>query len=98
MNFDKDFAIGLSLLILVQAYAVRRLTGTWMAPGSIFGLFWFAITFVPLIAFYDFPVDPFCIGFILLSTIAFSLGALVFAWKLAKSRNACKEDPALTYG
>lgn len=83
MVSQKLLAIAFSLLILVQAWAVKRYVGTWLFPGCILGLFWFAYTFVPLVLVFHAPVEPMSVAFILLGCAAFSLSGLFFDWKRA---------------
>lgn len=78
---DKLCAIGLSLLILGQAYLLRRYIGTWIFPACIFGLFWFGFTFFPLVLQFSAPVEPLAVAYILAASLAFSGTALVFRWK-----------------
>jgi oligosaccharide repeat unit polymerase len=94
----KLVALGLSLLILGQAYAVRRIAGTWLFPACLFGLYWFLITFLPLLLLFPVPADPYAIGFLLLCCMAFSCGALWFNWASAFRANTLKADPAAIYG
>jgi oligosaccharide repeat unit polymerase len=94
----KLVAVGLSLLILAQAYAVKRSVGTWIFPACLFGLFWFLLTFFPLVMLYEVPIDPYAVGYLLLCCIAFSCGALWFNWPLAFAENARKARPSDTYG
>jgi len=99
MSFEKCLALVFSLMILGQAYLVRRYVGTWLFPACIFGLFWFGYTFIPLAVLFWVPADPYAIAFILLCTLAFSIGSLPFDWKTAFKRNARKrETAALVYG
>jgi oligosaccharide repeat unit polymerase len=95
----KCLALIFSLMILGQAYLVRRHVGTWLFPGCLFGLFWFGFTFFPLGILFWVPVNPYAIAFLFLCTVAFSMGALAFDWKAAFKRNALKrETAALVYG
>jgi oligosaccharide repeat unit polymerase len=97
--FEKCLALVFSLMILGQAYLVRRYVGTWLFPACLFGLFWFGYTFVPLAILFWVPVDPYAIAFIFLCTLAFSMGSLPFDWKTAFEKNARKgETAALVYG
>lgn len=99
MSFDKCLALAFSLMILGQAYLVRRYVGTWLFPACLFGLFWFGYTFVPLAILFWVPVNPYAIAFLFLCTLAFSMGTLAFDWKTAFERNALKrETAALVYG
>lgn len=96
---SKVLAILFSLLILGQAYAVRRLVGTWVFPACLFGLFWFGFTFFPLLFFFQVPIQPYAVGFIWLCTLAFSASFLLFDWKTALRRNDAKRPTAgLVYG
>ena len=97
--FGKSLALVFSLLILAQAYLVRRVVGTWLFPACLFGLFWFGYTFVPLAVLFAVPAEPYAIAFIFLCTAAFSIGSLPFDWRTAFESNARKrETAALVYG
>jgi oligosaccharide repeat unit polymerase len=99
MSFEKCLALAFSLMILGQAYWVRRYVGTWLFPACLFGLFWFGYTFIPLAVLFWVPAEPYAIAFIFLCTLAFSLGSLPFGWKTAFERNARKrERAAVVYG
>ena len=69
MTFDKCLALSFSLMILGQAYLVRRYVGTWLFPACLFGLFWFGYTFVPLAILFWVPAEPYAIAFIFLCTV-----------------------------
>ena len=97
--FEKCLALAFSLMILGQAYLVRRAVGTWLFPACLFGLFWFGYTFVPLAVLFSVPAEPYAIAFIFLCTAAFSIGSLPFDWKTAFESNARKlETAARVYG
>lgn len=99
MAFEKCLALAFSLMILGQAYLVRRYVGTWLFPACLFGLFWFGYTFVPLAVLFWLPVQPYAIAFVFLCTLAFSMGSLAFDWETAFKRNAQKREAAtLVYG
>jgi oligosaccharide repeat unit polymerase len=93
MIVAKILAVVFSLTILLNAYVVRRIVGTWLFPAALSALFWFAFTFVPLIALYYVPVNPWGVLFICASTIAFSVGSLAFPWNEAFRQNRQKECP-----
>jgi oligosaccharide repeat unit polymerase len=95
---SKFAALGFSLLILGQAYAVRKCVGTWLFPACLFGLFWFLLTFFPLLILFSVPVEPYAIGFILLGCVAFSCGTFWFNWSSAFKRNTLKSEPSEIYG
>jgi oligosaccharide repeat unit polymerase len=97
--FDKCLALAFSLMILGQAYLVRRYVGTWLFPACLFGLFWFGYTFVPLAILFWVPVQPYATAFLFVCTVAFSMGSLFFDWKTAFVRNGQKrETAAMVYG
>src|SRR5713226_639943 len=97
--FEKCLALVFSLMILGQAYLVRRSVGSWLFPACLFGLFWFGYTFVPLAILFWVPVNPYATGFLFVCTLAFSLGSLAFDWKAAFARNAWKgETSVAVYG
>src|SRR5260370_14003429 len=99
MYLEKSMALVFSVMILGQAYLVRRHVGTWLFPACLLGLFWFAYTFVPLTVLFWVPVNPFAIAFVFLCTLAFSMGSLFFDWKTAFVRNGQKgKTEALVYG
>ena len=95
---EKWLALAFSLMILGQAWLVRRYVGTWLFPACLFGLFWFALTFIPLVVLFQVPVAPLGIGFILLCCLAFSATALAFDWRPAFARNRDKPDARAIYG
>lgn len=74
---QKAACILLSLGILWHAWAVSRLTRTWMTPACVFSIAWFLLTFIPLVALPQVPANPLAIGYVLLGCVAFSLPALV---------------------
>jgi len=99
MTFGKCLALVFSLMILGQAYLVRRHVGTWLFPACLFGLFWFGFTFLPLVILFWVPVNPYATGFLFVCTLAFSIGSLAFDWKTAFARNASKRGTTVVvYG
>ena len=88
--YAKLLGITFSLLILGQAFLVRRRVGTWLFPACIFGLLWFAFTFIPMVVLIAAPVNPLAIGYILLCCLAVSGVGLLFGWKSAFLRNSEK--------
>jgi oligosaccharide repeat unit polymerase len=88
MTLEKFISLVLSLCILAQAYGLRRFVGSWVNPGTIFGVFWFVFTFVPMLMVLDAPVDPLAMLFILAASITFSSGSLIFNWNKSIAVNA----------
>jgi len=97
VTFGKCVALALSLMILGQAYLVRRYVGTWLFPACLFGLFWFGFTFFPLAILFWVPVNPWATGFLFVCSVAFSMGSLAFDWKAAFAKNAVEGETAI-YG
>src|SRR5258708_4350223 len=91
--FEKCLALAFSLIILGQAYLVRRYVGTWLFPACIFGLFWFGLTLIPLVVLLTVPIDPWGTGFILLCLAAFSFSVFFFPWSEAFKANGLKTQP-----
>ncbi|WP_296443247.1 O-antigen polymerase [Rhodoferax sp. UBA5149] len=84
---EKLLAILFSLLILVQAGLVRRLVGTWIFPACLFGLFWFALTFIPLVVLFSVPIEWTAVAYIFLCCLLFSATALSIDWHKAYAVN-----------
>jgi oligosaccharide repeat unit polymerase len=99
MSLDKCVALIFSLLILGQAFLLRKVVGTWVFPACIFSLLWFGFTFFPLLLMFFVPIEPLSIAFIFACTCAFSLSALFFNWNVAFRQNQLKQETAHTiYG
>ncbi|OLU33073.1 O-antigen polymerase [Pseudomonas sp. PA27(2017)] len=77
----KIIALAFSMLILLQAWMLRRHSGTWIIPGCIFGIFWFLYTFIPLAVLWDIPVNPAGTAYILFACVVFSASGYLFRWK-----------------
>jgi oligosaccharide repeat unit polymerase len=90
----KCVALIFSLGILFNAYVVSRIVGTWLFPATLFACFWFAYTFLPLVALFPVPVEPLSVGFIFAATIVFSASGLVhLRWHHAFQCNQLKPAP-----
>lgn len=87
---EKCIALTFSLMILGNAFLVKRMVGTWLFPACIFSLFWFGYTFFPLLFMFSVPVDSWAIVFIWFCTLFFSFGGIFFNWKLAFKKNSLK--------
>ncbi len=85
---EKLLALMFSLLILFQAMLVRYYIGTWFQPAALFGLFWFLMTFIPLVILFTVPIEPLAIAYILSCCSIFSLTIFIFNWRGAYDRNA----------
>src|SRR5262249_24251192 len=87
MIASKLLALVFSTMIFGQTLLVRRHVGTWLFPASLFGLFWFLFTFIPLVLLYWIPIDPLAIGYVLLCAITMSLSSFPFQWRDAFRRH-----------
>ncbi|WP_417662477.1 O-antigen polymerase [Pseudomonas sp.] len=82
-DLDKFFALLYSGLILLNACVIRYLVGSWVFPACLFLLFWFFMTFFPLVVIWNAPVNPLVVGFIALLLFFFSFSSLFFDWRSA---------------
>jgi oligosaccharide repeat unit polymerase len=89
---NKILAILISILILAQAYYIRKVIGTYVFPACLLCLAWFFYTIIPLTILFDVPVNPLSILFIFNCVSAFSLSALFFNWPQAFKANKLKND------
>lgn len=87
MTADKAISIIISVAILAQAYGLKRITKTWITPGSLFGVFWFVFSIVPLLMIIDAPASPSAMLYILVCSIVFSAGSLLFGWQVSIETN-----------
>lgn len=85
---EKLLSVALSFGILAQAVVVSRLVGTWLFPASLFSLFWFFATAVPLVFLFTVPFNPMAMAYIFVACLAFSLTALPFRWSSAFATHA----------
>lgn len=69
---EKFLALLISLLILFNGFVIKKSKGSWLFPGALFSLFWFAFTFFPLIILFKVPIDLKSQLYILLAVILFS--------------------------
>ncbi len=95
--FYKLLAILISSTILINAYFIKRVVGTWLFPACVFSLFWFAYTFFPLVILFEVPITLLPLTFITLCVIIFSWTAAFFNWKKALEVNKLKPHSSLIY-
>ena len=93
----KIAAIFFSLLILGNGYLFKRISGTWLLPGSILSVFWFLMTFWGLVFLFGVPSHPLAIAFILFCVMSFSISSVFFNWKGARCRNYDKSGMSEIY-
>lgn len=90
MILYKLLAILFSVLLLVQAYVIKKLAGSYLIPASLFSSAWFIYTAVPLVLMFDVPINPLAILYIFIAILVFSLSAIPFNWRFALERNKAK--------
>lgn len=83
--FEKIAAIFFSILILLLAWLSARLYKNWLLPSVIFSVFWFLLSFIPLVAAFDVPVNAYAILYVFLANLFFMLPVFFFDWKAAKN-------------
>ena len=72
-----------SLLILVVALLLRYRAKSWANPSVVFALFWFLMTFLPIVAVPQLHAAPIAVTFILASVVAFGAPVFFFKWQPA---------------
>lgn len=82
---EKLVALVLSLLLFGFAYGLKRRTKSWTNPGVVFALFWFVMTFVPLLAVPEAAVAPWGMAFIVAAAVAFGMPSLFIDWACANA-------------
>lgn len=90
----KAFNIMLSILFLAGAWSAKKVIGVWLNPASIFLLFWFLYTFMPLLLAFEVPVNPLAIIYLLIFGLFFSLPFTTIRWNIAFKANEAKKDAA----
>lgn len=92
MLLSKLLCVALSIAILVQAFAVRRAVGTWIYPACLYGLFWFAFSFFPIVLVPGTYSSPYAMAYILASCLAVSLGSTMIHFGQAYRAGPSFED------
>lgn len=69
---EKIASLLISLLILANGFIIKQKKGTWLYPGALFSLFWFAFTFFPLVILFKEPIEIKSQLYIFLATLLFS--------------------------
>jgi oligosaccharide repeat unit polymerase len=75
---------------MLNAYLVKSYVKTWLFPACLLSIFWFALTFFPLIVLIEVPINPYAILYILFCNIVFSCSCLLFNWNKAFKANTIK--------
>ena len=77
----KLLCILISLLLLALVLHLRRYSGSWLTPGGIWGVIWFLLVIIPLVAAPEAPANPLAILYILVATAVFALPVLQTRWR-----------------
>lgn len=70
----------ISLLILALATFVKRIVGTWNNPGSLFCLFWFLYSFLPLLSAFQVFSSFLPLLYIFCFCLFFCIPVLFYRW------------------
>jgi oligosaccharide repeat unit polymerase len=73
-------ALVCSIALIAWAATMRALAGTWLQPSAFFALWWCFAGILPLIFAPQEPVGVIAIAWLVVASVAFSLGALVGNW------------------
>jgi hypothetical protein len=65
------------ITILASALMARKITGTWLSPGSFFTISWSFFLIVPLLFAPEFKVDLLGIWFIAILSMACAAGSVI---------------------
>lgn len=77
----KTLTLFIALMILLLGGFVKRIVGSWNNPGSIFCFFWFLYIFIPALASWTSPVNPFAALYIFVFCCCLCLPGLFFRWR-----------------
>jgi oligosaccharide repeat unit polymerase len=95
--FIKLASIILSFGFIFLAWISKRVVGHWLNPSSIFSLFWFLYTFLPLVLALPAPINPAIILYILTFNFCFVSSACLLNWKVAFAKNKNKPSPVVLF-
>jgi oligosaccharide repeat unit polymerase len=86
-------ALALSVVLIGWAASMRAMSGTWLQPSAFFPLWWCFAGILPLIFAPKEPVGANAIIWLIVSSLAVSLGALVGNWGF-RTRRIASPAPA----
>lgn len=78
---ERSVCLLLSLGFLLNALIMQRMVRAWAFPAVLYSLFWFLVTFTPLISFPSAHVYPSAMLYLLGASVAVSLGASTGGWQ-----------------
>ena len=90
--FIKLSVIILSFSFVFLAWLSKKVVGHWLNPSSIFSLFWFLYSFVPLLLAFPVPIDPSGLMYIFIFNLCFVASTGLFNWRLAFAKNLEKDS------
>ena len=90
--FIKLLLIFFSFGFLFLSWGSKKVVGYWLNPSSIFSLFWFLYTFIPLSLAFPVPIEFFGIMYIFLFNFLFVSSVCIFNWKFAFNKNLEKRS------
>lgn len=102
MDMTKILCIQICVVILLYGYFLATITRAWSHPAVVYAVFWFAMTFLPLVALPSVPADPWAMAYILGTVLAFSATSLCYDWSdsvsiaLSRRGKACASYSRLT--
>ena len=73
-------ALGLSIVLIGWAAAMRSLSGTWLQPSAFFALWWCLAGVLPLLLTPNEPVGANAMIWLIVASMAVSLGAAAGNW------------------
>lgn len=94
----KSMALGCAGLLLLTAIASKRIVGSWINAASIFSLFWFAYTTVPLVFAWEVPINLGAVFYIVLFNVLFASSVMLFNWNAALQENRNKVSAHVAFG
>ena len=83
------------ITILASALMARKITGTWLSPGSFFAISWSFFLIVPLLFAPEFKVDLLGIWFIAILSMACAAGSVI-AYKPPSIDSLVSNEPNKT--
>jgi oligosaccharide repeat unit polymerase len=86
-------ALACSIVLIAWAAAMRILSGTWLQPAAFFALWWCFAGIVPLLFAPADPVGANAMAWLIVASIAVSIGALIGNWGF-KTRRIAEPPPS----
>ncbi len=71
------FVFSIPLFLFIYAFYVQKVSGSWLAPGVFFVLFWFLWIILPIVFAPEYPVSVFALLVLTFFVIVFSVSSIV---------------------